>query len=79
MSNALQRLWANMMPLVGMLLFVALFIVGVFVFSYLLAIAAVVGVVLFVIAFIRSKLNGRRATPPSSSPHRVIEHEDPNA
>nr|WP_268828470.1 hypothetical protein [Coxiella burnetii] len=75
MSKFLHRLWEGIMPIVGMIVFVILFIVGIFIFSYLLIIAAVIGLILFIIAFIRIKLAQRKRPkePPSG---RIIEHDN---
>lgn len=77
MREILRRLWVSIMPIIGMIIFVSLFIVGIFVFSYLLIIGAIIGLVLFVVAFIRTKMAARKSTQqPSSTQGRIIEHDD---
>ena len=78
MNPVLQRFWASLFPIIGMILFVLIFIIGLFVFSYLLIISAIIGLILFVVAFIRSKIS-RKPTPPppsQSTQGRIIEHEE---
>jgi hypothetical protein len=77
MHETLKRFWASIMPIVGMIIFVVLFIVGIFVFSYLLIIGAIVGLILFCVAYIRVKIALRKKTPPTHPAHgRTIEHDD---
>lgn len=78
MNNILKRLWANIAPIVGMILFVILFVIGLFVFSYLLIIAAIIGLIVFIIAYVRAKLIMRRhKTPPNTrAGGRIIEHNE---
>lgn len=79
MSGFLTRLWRGILPLLGMVIFITLFILGLFVFSYLLIIGAIIGLILFSIAFIRAKFSRRQAPPPSrpsQTQGRTIEHDD---
>jgi len=82
-NNGFQRILAVIMPFVGMGIFVVLFIVGLIFFSYLLIIAAIIGLVLFAIGYVRVKLFQRKSrtaandqTYQSSGKGRVIEHDD---
>ncbi len=75
MKHALQRLLASIAPLFGMVAFVVIFIVGLFVFSYLLIVVALIGLVLFIVAFIRSKITRKKHSPHTKSQGRVIEHD----
>lgn len=82
MSKLLKQFWANVAPILWMMLFIALFIIGIFVFSYILIIAAAVGLILFVIAYVRTKIAMRRQarahhqSPSQSSSGRIIEHDE---
>ncbi|MBW5802979.1 hypothetical protein FIV31_06645 [Coxiella endosymbiont of Ornithodoros amblus] len=75
MSKFLHRLWEGMMPIVGMIIFVILFIVGIFIFSYLLIVAAVIVLILFIIAFIQVKV-AQRKRPKNHPSGRIIEHNN---
>lgn len=78
MRDTLRRLWASIFPIVGIIIFVILFILGVFVFSYLLIAAAIFGLILFCVAYIRAKIAARRKSPPPPPQGRTIDHEDQN-
>ena len=75
MLEVLRRLWEGIMPVVGMVVFVTSFIVGLFIFSYFLIIGAIIGLILFIVAFIRLKIaqHKRPKEPPSG---RIIEHDE---
>lgn len=75
MQQFVQKLWAGIMPIIGMIVFIALFIVGIFVFSYVLIIGTVIGLILFIIAFIKAKY-AKNKTTTSSPLGRTIEHDD---
>jgi len=75
MTNTIKRLWASVTPIIGMIIFVVLFIFGLFVFSYLLIIGAIIGLGLFIYAFIRSKLTCRKTMHKYESQGRTIDHE----
>ncbi|WP_423062447.1 hypothetical protein [Candidiatus Paracoxiella cheracis] len=75
MTDPIKHIWASITPIIGMIIFVMLFIFGLFVFSYLLIIGAIVGLGLFIYAFIRSKLSGRAKTQQHHSKGRIIDHE----
>lgn len=80
MSNVFQRAAASVMPIIGMLLFVAVFIVALVFFSYLFIAVAIVGFVLFCIAYVRTKIMGRKlgANQPTDQQQkgRTIDHDD---
>ena len=80
MPNVLRQLWESIVPIAGMIVFVILFIVGIFLFSYLLTIGAIIGLILFVIAFIQLQLKTIqwKRQKKKKSPHsgRTIEHND---
>ena len=75
-TNPLKRLWASILPIIGMLVFAVLFVLGLFISFYLLIIAAIVALVLFVIAFVRLKFMGRKARPQRPSHGRTIEQDE---
>ena len=63
------------MPIVGMVVFVVLFIVGIFIFSYLLIITAIIGIILFIVTLIRIKIV-EHSGPKEPYSGRIIEHYD---
>ena len=58
----LNPLLARIMPFFVIALMVILFIVGIFIFSYVLIFAVIVGFILFVVGFIRTKFFNHRKT-----------------
>lgn len=74
MTDAIRRIWAGIAPIIGMVVFIALFIFGLFVFSYLLIIGAIIGLGLFIYAFIRAKLSRRKNATHPYSHGRTIDH-----
>ncbi len=77
MKPFFQRLIASLAPLLAMVIFVIIFILGIFVFSYLLIFVAIIGLALFIVSFIRSKLTRQKKSPhPKHSQGRLIEHHE---
>ena len=77
MSDLLKRLWTSILPVISMVVFVALFILGLFVSFYLLIFAAIIGLILSIVAFIRSKFIGPKAAPPDQPTQgRTIEYDE---
>ncbi len=79
----MNGIFEKIMPFFLFGIFIVLFIIGLFIFSYLLIVAAVIGLILFAIAYIRAKLFGpakphneehRHQQPKSSG--RTIDHDD---
>lgn len=79
----LKNSWAaKFLPFLTMGLSIVLFIIGIIVFSYILIIAAIIGVILFSIGYIRAKFfmknkevhRYNKTTEDASG--RVIEHEE---
>ena len=75
MSEVLHRLREEIMPIVDMIVFIILFIVGLFVFSYFLIIGTVIGLALFVIAFIHLKIDQHKRQKKSPF-SKIIEHDE---
>ena len=75
--NLINRLWSVVAPVFGMIAFVILLILGLFIFSYFLIVGAIIGLILFIVAFIRLKLASRKHPTPSAQQGRIIEHEPP--
>lgn len=77
MSNFLEKVSASIMPIVGMLLFVAVLIVAIIFLSYVFIVIAVVGFVLFAIGYIRARfLMHKYAKNQSKKPKgRTIDHK----
>lgn len=85
MNNILNQLKNSLAPLLSILLFAALFIAGIFIFSWVLIFAAIAGIILFCIGFVRFKLFQREvkkqqefAQKNQQMPKqgRVIDYED---
>lgn len=76
MLNVLRQLWKDIMPVIGMIFFVILFIMGIFLFSYLLIIGSVISLILFIIAFIQLNIvqQKRQKKKKSLSSGRTIEY-----
>lgn len=79
-SPRLQLLLARVMPFLVLGLIIVLFIIGIFVFSYVLIFACLVGFILFVVAWVRDKVTGRRKMnsnqPPQKTPGRIIDQNN---
>lgn len=80
MNNILNRIAATIMPIVGMLIFLALLVLAIIFFSYLFIIIAVVGFVLFLVGYIRTRImmhgRGHPDKKQDDSKGRVIDHDD---
>jgi len=85
MNTFLNQLKNSLAPILGLVVFCALFIIGIFVFSYVLIFAALAGLVLFCIGFVRFKLFQREVrkqeqfmqkNPQKPTQGRVIDYED---
>lgn len=73
MSETLRRLLEGMIPIIGMIVSVILFIIGLFIFSYFLIIGTIVVLILFLVAFIGLKIDKyKRKKEPSFG--RIIEY-----
>lgn len=77
MNHTFDKLLAKIVPFLAIGLFILLFIVGIVALSYLFIVGAIVGLIFFAIAFIRSKFG--RKTQKNHDNHlnkgRIIEHE----
>lgn len=72
MSEILCRLLEDIMLIVvSMTIFIVLFIVGLFIFSYFLIISAIIGLILFIVTFI-DHTRGQK-NPPIG---KIIEHNE---
>ena len=82
MKQSMNKLKAKVMPYIGMGLFLILFLLGLVVFSYILIIGAIVGLILFLIAYIRSKFTRHHPHSQNDQSYknkpqgRVIDHND---
>ncbi|EKD54195.1 MAG: hypothetical protein ACD_60C00117G0001 [uncultured bacterium] len=74
MNTFLQRL----IPFIFLGILLVLFVVGVILFSYLLIVGAIVGLILFLIAWVKEKFfPGHKALKPKHPrSHRTIDHRD---
>lgn len=78
MPHARNKLAAVIMPIIGMALFIILFVVGLVFFSYLLIIGTIIGLVLFTIAYIRAKFFAKKMRKHAVKQRRqgrTIEHD----
>jgi len=80
-----NKIVGTLISFIGMGVFVVLFILGLIFFSYLLIIGAIVGLILFGIAYLRAKFFQQKVkkTEPSSTHKKVhhgrtIDHEKPS-
>lgn len=76
----MNKLFDNIAPFLGLGILIVLFILGIFIFSYLLIIGAIVGLVLYIVALIRAKFGSSKSQQPphSNLPEgsgRVIDQE----
>jgi ABC-type transport system involved in cytochrome bd biosynthesis fused ATPase/permease subunit len=76
MSQFFSRLWATIMPFIGMALFIVVLIIGIIFVSYILIILAIIFFILFVIGFIRMKFASRKSKKQDDSQGRTINHDD---
>jgi len=72
---AMNRLLQRIIPFVILGIMIVIFVVGLVVFSYLLIFGALIGLILFVIAWIREKIFPSK---PLTKIHRgrIIDHDD---
>jgi VIT1/CCC1 family predicted Fe2+/Mn2+ transporter len=83
-TNFSQRIIPLIGVIIGIIIFLGLFIVGLFFLSYFVIIGAVVFFVLFILGFIRKKLIGHKTrkqqpappTEPDDKKGRTIEHDE---
>lgn len=80
LANQFQKIFRSIMPIISLLIFISLLVVGVVVFSYVIVIGAIVGLVLFAIAYFRYKFQAvfHPKKPGQQQPKagRIIEHQD---
>lgn len=83
--KAVQTIYNKLLSLVGLVVALVLIILGVIIFSYILIFAAVVGVILFTVVYIRAKMlqlkykkhqKQTQHQKPSQNQGRVIEHDE---
>lgn len=75
----MNNLFARVLPFIFFGVMLVLLVIGIVLFSYILILGAIVGSVLFLIAFIRDKLFLSRhvtKTQPQEKAGRIIEHDD---
>ena len=74
-----MQLFSRIVPFLFLGLFLVVLVLGLILFSYLLILGALVGIVLFAIAWLRDKLFARENLPQKQPPEkhgRIIEHDD---
>lgn len=75
----MQSILARLIPFIFLGIIIVLLIVGMMVLSYLLIVGALVGLILFMLAWIRDRLFKKTSTKPSALKHkpgRTIDHHD---
>ncbi len=76
----MQKFLAKILPIIGMAVFIILLIIGLIVFSYIILIAALIGLVLFGIGYIKARLVGQKQPPTTNEQEkhsgRVIDHNE---
>ncbi len=83
MTTLFTRIWSQIVPIIAMLAFCAIFIVGLALSFYVLIFLAIIGLALFGIGYLRVKFLMRRAQRQHSSQEysgniyqgRTIDHE----
>lgn len=85
MSYTVNRFNSKLSSFIGMGIFLVLLVIGIIFFSYLLLVGAIIGLVLFAIAYIRAKFFLRKANfqtkhakKNQQASGRVIEHDEIN-
>lgn len=78
MKQAAENLLNRITPYIGMGILVALFIIGLIIFSYVIVIGAIIGLIFFAIAYIRSKFAAKKPQRLHKKTHRgrTIEHNN---
>lgn len=85
MNNMINQLKNSLGAILGLVIFCALLITGIFVFSYVLIFAAIAGLILFCVGFVRFKLFQREVRKQQQFSQknqqmprqgRVIDYED---
>lgn len=79
--SKIEALIVRLLPFFTMGLMVFLFIIGLFIFSYVLIFAAIIGFVLFIISAIRARFTVSKNTNAQTKQFennkgRIIEHEE---
>ena len=79
MRNGPNKLGNSLAAFIGLGIFVVLLICAIVVFSYIFLIGAAIGLVLFIIGFIRAKFSGKKQSngsiQSSKSSHRIIDQD----
>ncbi len=73
----MQNWLARLVPFLAIGVAIVIFAFGLFILSYLLMVGALVGFVLFTIAWVRNRFFGpRRPSTPVKREGRTIDHDD---
>lgn len=75
----MQSILARLIPFIFLGVMIVLLVAGMIIFSYLLIVGALVGLILFMIAWVRDRLFGKKKSTPSQlkdRPGRTIDHHD---
>lgn len=77
----MQSIFKKLIPFIFLGIMIVLFVVGLIVLSYLLIFGAIVGVILFIIAWIRDQLFNKRQKiqypEVKKKSNRTIDHDNP--
>ena len=74
----MQKILARLLPFLMLVMMLGLFVVGLVVFSYLLVLGALIGIALFVVAWIKELFwrKNEKQPPEVTRIGRIIEHDD---
>lgn len=81
MNQTFEKILAKITPFLAMGIFILLLIIGIIALSYLFIVGAIIGLILFAIAFIRSKFirksqnKNNKFQDANEHEGRIIEHE----
>ncbi|HLB58010.1 MAG TPA: hypothetical protein VJL60_04270 [Gammaproteobacteria bacterium] len=70
-----MRIFSKIVPFVFLGVFLVIFVLGLLLFSYLLILGALVGIILFAIAWIKDTFFSTKKKSPSEKRGRIIEHD----
>jgi len=69
---------ARIMPYIGLGLFIVLLVAAIIFLSYLFIFGAIVGLILFVIAWVRAKLGNKQSPAVQAHQGKIYDHDEIN-
>ncbi len=76
MKHHINKITAKLMPFIGMCIFIVLLIASIVFFSYIFIIGAIIGLILLVIGYIRSKLLHAKILKARAKYHQQQQHPE---